>query len=92
MRKIFSINIKVYYYSMAFIGALLFWGCDSDNAWDCFQTSGPIVQRTFNVDKFKKIIIWNRVQLIVSSATLHSLVVNAWSGTVCCAALLSMLV
>jgi Putative auto-transporter adhesin, head GIN domain len=41
-------------------------GCNSENAWDCFQSSGDIVQQEFDMDKFKKIIVWNRVQLFIS--------------------------
>ena len=77
MRTGLKIRISAIYYALAVLGGLLFCGCDSDNAWDCFQTSGPIVQRTFNVDKFKKIIIWNRVQLIVSSGPQQSVVVES---------------
>ena len=77
MKTGMKLQIRNFYYFVALSAGLLFWGCDSDNAWDCFQTSGPIVQRTFNVDKFKKIIIWNRVQLIVSSGPQQSVVVES---------------
>ncbi len=70
-------RIRNLHYALMLLTGLLFWGCNSDNAWDCFQTTGPIVQRTFNVDKFKKIIIWNRVQLIVSSGPEQSVVVES---------------
>ncbi|KRO66545.1 MAG: hypothetical protein ABR84_08325 [Cryomorphaceae bacterium BACL21 MAG-121220-bin10] len=56
--------------------ALMFLGCDSQNAWDCVQSAGPIVQKEFSVEQFKKIIIWNRVQLIVSSGTQRSVIVE----------------
>ena len=82
MRTGLKIRISAIYYALAVLGGLLFWGCDSDNAWDCFQASGPIVQRTFNVDKFKKIIIWNRVQLIVSSGPQQSVVVESWENLI----------
>lgn len=56
--------------------ALMLFGCDSQNAWDCVQSAGPIVQKEFSVEQFKKIIIWNRVQLIFSSGTQRRVVVE----------------
>lgn len=49
-----------------FFGIVLMSSCNSDNAWDCFQSSGDIVQQEFELDQFKKIIVWNRVQLFIS--------------------------
>ena len=70
-------RLKLKIWGLGLLTALVFWGCDGDNAWDCFQSSGPIVQRSFDVDKFKKIIIWNRVQLIVSSGSEQSVIVES---------------
>jgi len=53
-------------------------GCDSENAWDCFQTTGDIVRQQYEVDEFNKIIIWNRVQLFVSQG--NELKVEVESG------------
>ncbi|MGB1246255.1 MAG: GIN domain-containing protein [Flavobacteriaceae bacterium] len=70
-------RLELKIWGLGLLTALVFWGCDGDNAWDCFQSSGPIVQRSFDVDKFKKIIIWNRVQLIVSSGSEQSVIVES---------------
>ncbi len=70
-------RLKLKIWGLGLLTSLVFWGCDGDNAWDCFQSSGPIVQRSFDVDKFKKIIIWNRVQLIVSSGSEQSVIVES---------------
>jgi hypothetical protein len=70
-------RLKLKIWGLGLLTALVFWRCDGDNAWDCFQSSGPIVQRSFDVDKFKKIIIWNRVQLIVSSGSEQSVIVES---------------
>lgn len=57
-------------------GALVLNGCNSENAWDCFQKSGDIVQQEFDMDKFKKIIVWNRVQLFISYGPEQKVVVE----------------
>ncbi|WP_232729103.1 head GIN domain-containing protein [Ulvibacter sp. MAR_2010_11] len=46
--------------------------CTSEFAWDCVQESGPIIEREFNVRQFKKIQVWERVQLIVSQGDFQS--------------------
>ncbi len=48
------------------VGITMMSGCNSENAWDCFQSSGELVQQEFELNQFKKIIVWNRVQLFVS--------------------------
>lgn len=58
----------------------IFLGCDSENAWDCFQDSGEIIQEEFHVDGFKKIIIWNRVKLYVSEGPVQRVVVETGSN------------
>lgn len=40
--------------------------CDSENASDCIQTSGAITQQEIDVDRFNKIMVFNRVQLILT--------------------------
>ena len=45
---------------------LLFLGCDLEDAPDCIQSEGEIIQQEFDVAGFKKIIVWNRVKLIIS--------------------------
>lgn len=49
-----------------FLGILSLASCDSENAWDCFQNSGPLVQQEFDLEAFNKITVWNRVQLFVA--------------------------
>ncbi len=44
---------------------LLLAGCNAQNAWDCFQSTGDIVEESYNVEAFNQIIVWNRVQLIL---------------------------
>lgn len=40
--------------------------CNSEYVWDCIQESGPIIEKEFETTVFKKIQVWDRVQLFVS--------------------------
>jgi hypothetical protein len=48
-------------------------GCNSEYAWDCIQDSGTIIEREFRVREFKKIQVWERVQLIVSQGDVQNI-------------------
>lgn len=54
----------------------LFFGCNSENAWDCFQTTGDIIQQEYELDGFNKIIVWNRVQLFISQGDERKVVIE----------------
>jgi hypothetical protein len=58
----------------------MIFGCDSENAWDCFQDSGEIIQEEFHLDGFKKIIVWNRVKLYISEGPVQQVVVETGSN------------
>jgi len=49
-----------------FLGIFLFAGCNGENAWDCFQNTGTLVQQEYDLEAFNKIIVWNRVKLYVA--------------------------
>lgn len=51
-------------------------GCDSENAWDCIQAEGTIIQQEFEVDAFRKVQVWERIQLIVSQGNTQKVVVE----------------
>jgi len=43
--------------------------CDSDSASDCFQTTGPIVQKEFRISSFETILVNRDIELIVKEGT-----------------------
>lgn len=49
------------------IWMIVYSSCDSVNSLDCFQATGDLVQEEFNVAPFKRIQVWERVQLFISS-------------------------
>lgn len=60
---------------MFIIGLFVFYGCGPDGL-DCFQNAGTIIQEEFSVDTFKKVQVWERVQLIISQGETQSIVVE----------------
>jgi len=43
----------------------LLFGCDSENAPDCFQSAGNLIDEVYDVDDFNQIIVWDRVKLVL---------------------------
>ncbi|MBJ7880283.1 head GIN domain-containing protein [Gelidibacter salicanalis] len=50
--------------------------CNSKNVPDCFQNSGDIIQNEVVVSEFNKIIVFERVQLILKEAPEHQIIVE----------------
>lgn len=44
--------------------AIIF-GCNSENAPDCFQTAGNMIEEVYEVEDFNQIIVWDRVKLVL---------------------------
>lgn len=44
----------------------LTFSCDSENAIDCLQTAGDIIQKEYNLEFFEKITVFERSQLFIS--------------------------
>ncbi|MEM7086818.1 MAG: head GIN domain-containing protein [Bacteroidota bacterium] len=55
---------------------VLFWSCNTEDGLNCFQTAGNIVQQEFEVKTFEKILVRNRVQLIISQGPVQKVVVE----------------
>ncbi|MBW2936725.1 DUF2807 domain-containing protein [Aureisphaera sp. CAU 1614] len=52
---------NLFYISILF----LIFGCDSENAPDCFQSAGDMLEEVYEVDDFNSIIVWDRVKLVL---------------------------
>lgn len=64
---------KLYY----IIGFLLFTACDNEDAGDCFQTSGAIVQKEITItDSFDKILVNKDVELILKVGVNHEVIIE----------------
>ncbi|WP_053992047.1 head GIN domain-containing protein [Mangrovimonas sp. TPBH4] len=53
---------------------LLIVACDSENANDCFQTSGSIIQQEFEVQEFERILVNRDIEVILAEGDFQVLV------------------
>ena len=58
------------------ISLLVFFGCDYEDSIDCIQAAGDLVEQEYTVSRFKKIIVWEGVQLIIRQGDSVSIVVQ----------------
>jgi RNase P/RNase MRP subunit p29 len=65
--------VKKSYYILVFIICI---ACSSDNANDCIQTSGSIIETTFLVSEFTQIQIEGEVSLVVKQGAVQKVVVE----------------
>ncbi len=56
--------------------AILFFACNGEKAPDCFQNAGDIIQQEFQVETFSQITVFERIELIVTEASTHSVLVE----------------
>lgn len=56
--------------------ALIALSCDSEEGLNCFQQAGEIVQQDFQVLPFEKILVRERVQLIIKEGETQSVIVE----------------
>ncbi|MEM9687436.1 MAG: head GIN domain-containing protein [Bacteroidota bacterium] len=55
----------------------LFLACNSENANDCFQTSGTVIQHTVTVTPFDKITVNEGIEMVIEEGITHEVVVEA---------------
>ena len=56
--------------------SVLFFACNSEDANDCFQTSGSIIQNEFEAAYFNKILVKKDVELIVTQGSEQRVVIE----------------
>lgn len=55
----------------------LIYGCDSEDAGNCFQSAGTITQKEISVASFEKILIYERVELILKEGPTQKIIVES---------------
>ncbi len=61
---------------LLFLLIIVFLSCDSENAADCFQRTGSIVQQEFNVPEFTRILVNPNIEMILKQGEATSVVVE----------------
>lgn len=62
--------------SFFFVIGFLFHACDSENANDCFQKTGAIIQQEVTVDAFSKILVNRDVELIIKEGASQKVIIE----------------
>lgn len=52
------------------------WSCDSENASDCFQTSGPTVTEELNLGPFNRVVVNRDIELIISESLDYKVIIE----------------
>ncbi|MEM9681072.1 MAG: head GIN domain-containing protein [Bacteroidota bacterium] len=58
------------------IGAVLVLGCDSENAFDCIQTAGDIIQEEVMLPEFQRILVNRDVELIIQQGDTQQVIIE----------------
>ncbi len=69
--------MKGTYYFILILLAGVATSCNNENSWDCLQTAGDIVQRTYEVPEFSKIRIEDDVALEIQQGPNRSVIVES---------------
>jgi len=62
---------------LTYLFILLFLACNSEDANDCFQTSGNLIQQEVTVSSFERIIVHRDIELIIKEAPEYKVVVES---------------
>ncbi len=61
---------------------IFFYGCNNADGNDCFQTAGEIIQQEIEVESFKKIVIHERVGLVIEEGPVQKVVIETGSNLI----------
>jgi len=56
--------------------ALSFFACNSEDAYDCFQASGSLVQQEISVSDFESILVNRDIELIIKEAPVYKVIIE----------------
>ncbi|MHA6279609.1 head GIN domain-containing protein [Salinimicrobium sp. CAU 1759] len=68
--------LKKYLLISPFLGLLIFMGCNTEDAPDCFQTAGRIIEKEFVVEAFDELIVYEDIELFIEQGAEHRVVVK----------------
>jgi hypothetical protein len=62
--------------TLAYLCILLLFTCNSEEANDCFQTSGDIIQKIVDVPNFEQILVNRDIELIIKEALEYKVIIE----------------
>lgn len=58
------------------LAIIIFFSCNSENASDCFQTTGLIIQQEVTVSSFNKILVNRDIELIIKQGATQKIIIE----------------
>ncbi|MCC8360081.1 head GIN domain-containing protein [Salinimicrobium sediminilitoris] len=71
-----NVLLKKYLPILPFLSLLLFLGCDTEDAPDCFQTAGKKITKEIQVEAFHELIVYEDINLFIEQGTEHKVAVE----------------
>lgn len=68
--------LKKYLPLFPFLGLLLFTSCDTEDAPDCFQSAGKIIEKELEVEAFEQLIVYENINLFVEQGPEQKIIVE----------------
>lgn len=61
---------------LPFLSLMLFMACDTEDAPDCFQTAGSMIEKELQVEPFEELILYEDIELFIEQGEEHKVVVQ----------------
>lgn len=58
------------------LSLILLFGCNSENASDCFQSTGDIIQQEFQVSAFTEVTVFENVELFITQGAVQQVILE----------------
>lgn len=69
-------HLKKYLLILPFLSLLVFSGCDTEDAPDCFQTAGKIIKKEYVLEPFEELIVYENINLFIEQDDDYKVVVE----------------
>ena len=74
--------LKKYLLLLPFLSLLVLTACDTEDAPDCFQTAGKMVEKELAVDQFEELIVYENINLFIEQGLEHRIIVETGENLV----------
>lgn len=68
--------LKKYLLKLPFLALLFLVSCDTEDAPDCFQTAGNMIEKEFQVQEFDELIVYEGINLYIEQGGEHKVLVR----------------
>ncbi|UZH56141.1 DUF2807 domain-containing protein [Salinimicrobium tongyeongense] len=62
--------------NLPFLGLILFMACNTEDAPDCFQTAGSMIEKELQVGPFEELMVYENIELFIEQGEDHKVIVK----------------